>query len=329
MADPVIRAENLGKRFGPVQALDGVDLQLPAGSVLALLGPNGAGKTTLVRILTTLLRPDTGRAWVAGRAVVAQAAAVRRVIGVSGQYAAVDGFLTGREYLRMIGRLAGLSRARARGRADDLLEVLGLAAVADRVARTYSGGTRRRLDVAAALVTAPRVLFLDEPTTGLDTRGRAELWRLLQDVTGGGAGLLLSTQYLEEADRLADQIVVLDTGRVISSGTPDQLKARLGGDRLELVAAPGQDPAALALALRGLGGPAEVDRELGRVVLPVPDGPGVLSEVAARLAAAQLRIADLALRRPSLEDAFLTLIGARPEPDRTAARSVAATRSPA
>ena len=305
---PVIEVEGIGKRFGATTALDGVDLRVPAGSVLGLLGPNGAGKTTLVRILATLLRPDTGRAAVAGLDVVRQAAAVRRLIGLSGQYAALDGYLTGRENLRMVGRLAGLGRAAAAGRADQLLDIFDLTEAADRTVRTYSGGMRRRLDVAASLVAHPTVLFLDEPTTGLDPRGRVGLWRLLGELTGQGATLLLTTQYLEEADRLADTIGVLDHGRVIAAGTPAQLKARLGGDRLELQAIPGDDPAKLARALDGLGsGPPQIDAGAARVVVPVADGPSILAELAGRLAANHLRVADLALRRPTLDDVFLTM----------------------
>src|SRR6266542_4492618 len=313
---PAVVAEGLGKRYGDVRALDGVDLRVPVGSVLGLLGPNGAGKTTTVRILATLLRPDAGRARVAGLDVVRQASAVRRVIGLSGQYAAVDAYLTGPENLRMIGRLSGLGRASARRRADELLELFDLAGAAHRTARTYSGGMRRRLDVAASLVARPAVLFLDEPTTGLDPRGRIGLWRLLGELTAHGTTLLLTTQYLEEADRLADTIVVLDQGRVIATGTPAQLKAQVGGDRLELQALPGDDPARLAAALAGLGsGPAVLDADAGRVVVPVTDGPGILPQVAGRLAAGGLRVADLALRRPTLDDVFLTLTGGSRERD--------------
>ncbi|MPZ81929.1 MAG: ATP-binding cassette domain-containing protein [Actinophytocola sp.] len=306
---PAIVAEGLTKRFGAIHALAGVDLEAPAGTVLGLLGPNGAGKTTMVRILATLLAPDAGRAWVAGHDVTSQAATVRRLMGLSGQYAAVDGYLTGRENLRMIGRLSRLGRAAVR-RADELLELFELTAAGDRTVRTYSGGMRRRLDVAASLVAAPAVLFLDEPTTGLDPRGRFGLWRLLEELTGQGATLLLTTQYLEEADRLADRIVVLDAGRVVAAGSAEELKAQVGGDRLELHADPGADPAALANALAGLGsGAPVVDPETGQVVLPVTDGPAILPEVAARLAATGLRVTDLAVRRPSLDDVFLTLTG--------------------
>jgi ABC-2 type transport system ATP-binding protein len=305
---PAIMAEGLGKRFGEVRALNGVDLELPAGKVLALLGPNGAGKTTIVRILATLLAPDDGRARVAGFDVATQARAVRRLIGLSGQYAAVDAYLTGRENLRMIGRLYGLARGAARRRAEELLERFDLLDVGGRKAGTYSSGMRRRLDVAASLVAAPPVLFLDEPTTGLDPHGRNALWQLLDELTAQGTSLLLTTQYLEEADRLADAIVVIDKGQVIATGTADQLKRQVGGDRLELQAAHGEDPRELARALAGLGsGPPTVDVATGRIVLAVDDGPALLPELATRLAASRLRVADLALRRPSLEDVFLTL----------------------
>jgi ABC-2 type transport system ATP-binding protein len=312
-----IVAEGLSKRFGQVRALDGISFGQPAGTVLGLLGPNGAGKTTTVRILATLLAPDGGRTAVGGLDVVRQAAEVRRLIGLSGQYAAVDPYLTGRENLTMIGRLYGLGRQAARRRAAELLERFGLAGAAGRMARTYSGGMRRRLDVAASLVAQPPVLFLDEPTTGLDPHGRIALWQLLGELTGRGTSLLLTTQYMDEAERLADTIVVIDHGRVIASGSPGELKARIGGYRLELQALPGGDPRPLAQALTGLGtGRPAVDIRAGRVVLPVSDGPGVLAELARRLATSGLRVADLALRRPSLEDVFLTLTG--PPGDRPA-----------
>jgi ABC-2 type transport system ATP-binding protein len=308
MADAAIVAEGLGKRFGPVLALDSVDLELPAGGVLGLLGPNGAGKTTLVRILATLLRPDEGRAWVAGFDVAQNPAAVRRRIGLSGQYAAVDPFLTGRENLVMIGRLSGLSRRGTRRRAGELTDQLGLAGAAGRLVRTYSGGMRRRLDLAAAMLAAPPVLFLDEPTTGLDPRGRLELWQVLGQLAAGGASVLLTTQYIEEAERLATTIVIIGHGTVLAAGTPGQLTALAGGNRLELHALPGQDPRPLADALAGLGTarPA-IDQASGRVVLPVADGAAVLHALAARLDAAGLQVSSLSVRRPTLEEAFLAL----------------------
>ena len=336
MVDAAIVAEGLGKRFGDVLALDGVDLELPAGSVLALLGPNGAGKTTMVRILATLVRPDWGRAQVAGFDVAEQPQAVRRRIGLSGQYAAVDPFLTGEENLAMIGRLFGLTRRQARHRADDLIGQLGLVGAAGRLVRTYSGGMRRRLDVAASLLAAPPVLFLDEPTTGMDPRGRLALWQVLRELTAGGTSVLLTTQYIEEAERLAATIVIIDHGTVIARGTPDQLKARAGGDRLDLQAPPGQDPRRLAGALAALGtAEPAVDEAAGRVVLPVADGAAILPTVSGRLAAAGLLVSALALRRPTLEEAFLAFTGqqpANPHPDAsgppaTPAQPVHSTRS--
>ncbi|WP_433007968.1 ATP-binding cassette domain-containing protein [Kribbella sp. CA-294648] len=310
MSKPAIVATGLMKRFGSIDALRAVDLEVRAGTVLGLLGPNGAGKTTVVRILATLLRPEAGTARVMGLDVVRQAAAVRRHIGLSGQYAAVDPYLTGRENLQLIGRLSGLSRALARQRGDELLDSFDLAGAADRVLRGYSGGMRRRLDVAASLVAQPSVLFLDEPTTGLDPRGRIGLWHAIEELAAQGTTVLLTTQYLEEADQLADTIVVLDAGRVIAAGTSDQLKAQVGGDRLELRAAQGVDPAAVAAAVAHLGsGPPVVDAEDGRVVLPVVNGPEVLGDAVARLAADGVRVTDLALRRPSLDDVFLALTG--------------------
>jgi ABC-2 type transport system ATP-binding protein len=309
-AECAIVAEGLSKRFGAVLALTGVDLCAPAGAVLGLLGPNGAGKTTAVRILATLLRPDAGTARVAGLDVVRRPAAVRRVIGLSGQYAALDGYLTGRENLRMIGRLARLGRTESRRRADELLETFDLAPAADRLVRGYSGGMRRRLDVAAALVARPPVLFLDEPTTGLDPRGRIGLWATITGLTEQGCTVLLTTQYLEEADRLAATIVVVDNGRVIAAGTPEELKARVGGDRLDLRAAPGTDPVSIAAAMRDVAnGPVDVDQDRSAVFVPVADGTDVLGHVLARLADRRLRVTDVALRRPTLDDVFLTLTG--------------------
>ena len=310
MADAAIAAEGLGKRFGRVMALDGVDLELAAGGVLGVLGLNGAGKTTLVRILATLLRPDQGRAWVAGFDVVKRPAAVRARIGLSGQYAAVDQFLTGRENLIMIARLYGLPRGAARQRAAELIERLDLAGAAGRLVRTYSGGMRRRLDLAATLLAAPPVLFLDEPTTGLDPRGRLALWQVLSDLSAQGTSLLLTTQYIEEAERLASLIVIIDQGTVIASGTPGQLRARAGGDRLELQSLPGQDPRRLAGALAALAtADPVIDEAAGRVTLPVARGAGILPEVATRLATAGLDVASLSLRPPTLEEAFLAWTG--------------------
>jgi ABC-2 type transport system ATP-binding protein len=324
---PAIVAEGLSKRFGQVRALDGIDLEQPAGTVLGLLGPNGAGKTTTVRILATLVAPGAGWARVAGLDVVKQAAAVRRLIGLSGQFAAVDPYLTGRENLAMIGQLYGLGGRAAALRAGELLERFDLAEASDRMARTYSGGMRRRLDVAASLVAKPAVLFLDEPTTGLDPHGRIALWQLLAELTSHGTSLLLTTQYMEEAERLADRIVLVNRGCVIARGTPAELKAMVGGDRLELQALPGGDPQPLAQALEGLGsGRPAVDARAGRVVLAVNNGPEVLAELARRLTASGLRVADLALRRPSLEDVFLTLTG---RPSAGANRGQPASAGPA
>jgi daunorubicin resistance ABC transporter ATP-binding subunit len=320
---PAILVEGLVRRFGAVTALDRIDLCVAEGRVFGLLGPNGAGKTTLVRVLATLLAPHAGRAAVLGFDVARDPAAVRAHIGLSGQHVAVDGYLTGRENLHLIGRLSGLTRAGARRRAGQLIELFDLTGAADRTARTYSGGMRRRLDVAASLVAAPAVLFLDEPTTGLDPRGRAGLWALLGELTGAGTSIVLTTQYLEEADRLAHTIAVLDRGRVIAAGTPGELKARVGGDRMELTPPPGTDPGALVHAMTGLGvGPPHVTAT-GRVLVPVSDSPEVLAEVAARLAAARLRVAELALRRPTLDDVFLTLTG---QPSTSDTASVAVSR---
>jgi ABC-2 type transport system ATP-binding protein len=310
MADQAaIWVEKLSKRFGDVVALDDVSLAVPLGTVCGLLGPNGAGKTTLVRILATLLPPGNGRASVLGQDVVTASQAVRSTIGLSGQYSAVDGYLTGRENLRMIGRLAGLGRRVARQRADRLLEEFDLTDAGQRTTRTYSGGMRRRLDVAVSLVAQPKVLFLDEPTTGLDPRGRISVWRLVGELTDHGTTVLL-TQYLEEADRLAHTVAVLDQGRVIASGTPYELKASVGGDRLELRPPPDTPLQAVADAMSGLGsGQPRINVDEGSVVIPVADGPAVLADMAGRLASNGLRVLDVAIRRPSLDDVFFTLTG--------------------
>ena len=306
---PVIVAEGLGKRFGSVVALDGVDLCVGAGRVFGLLGPNGAGKTTTVRILSTLLRPDAGRAVVGGLDVEEHPGAVRRIIGVSGQYAAVDPYLTGRENLRMIGRLAGLGWAAAGRRAEELLAAFDLVQAGERSVRGYSGGMRRRLDVAASLVAAPRVLFLDEPTTGLDPRSRLAVWQLLADLKAAGTSVLLTTQYLEEADRFADELAVIDAGRVIAHGTPEQLKSRLGGDCLELRPAARTDVDRLIATVNDLASAAPLRQPDDTVVVPVPNGADVLVPLAQRLAAADITLAGLAVRRPTLDDVFLALTG--------------------
>jgi oleandomycin transport system ATP-binding protein len=316
-----IQAEGLVKRFGDTQALEGVDLTACAATVLGLLGPNGSGKTTTVRILTTLLAPDAGRASVAGYDLARQPMAVRAVIGLTGQYAAVDENLTGRENLELIGNLLELPRPMRRGRAAALLDRVELADAADRVVKTYSGGMRRRLDLAASLVGDPRVLFLDEPTTGLDPSSRRSLWTAIRELVAEGATVLLTTQYLEEADQLADQIVVLDHGRVLAEGTSDQLKARAGGQVLEVRPADG-DLNRVAAVLAGVaGGSPAVDADARLVTVPAAD-PGVLAEVVRRLDAAGVAVADLALRRPSLDDVFLRLTGhATDARDKQAARA--------
>jgi ABC-2 type transport system ATP-binding protein len=302
-----IFAEGLGRRYGDLWALRDVDLDVPQGTVLGLLGHNGAGKTTAVRILTTLLRPTEGRAAVAGHDVVADAATVRTKIGLAGQQATVDGLLSARANLEMVGRLYHLPRAAARARADELLERFGLADAADRLVRTFSGGMRRRLDLAASLVATPPVLFLDEPTTGLDPRSRIELWSLLRELVRDGATMLLTTQYLEEADRLADDIVVLDGGRVVAQGSPAHLKARVGGERLEITVGGASELAAAAAALGTFASdqPA-VDAEASRVVVPVNAGVP-LAEVVRALDAAGVATTDLHRREATLDDVFLAL----------------------
>jgi ABC-2 type transport system ATP-binding protein len=306
----VIEAEGLTKRYGSVVALDGLDLAVAAGTVLGLLGPNGAGKTTAVRVLTTLLRPDAGRATVAGLDVMEQPEEVRRRIGLSGQYAAVDETLTGYENLEMIGRLYRLGRRRARARARELLERFTLTDAADRPVKTYSGGMRRRLDLAGSLVAEPSVLFLDEPTTGLDPRSRVTMWEVIRELVSQGTTLLLTTQYLEEADRLADEIVVIDQGRAIARGDADTLKAEVGGERIELIVrdADRVDDAREILA-RAAVGQVVVDGQGSRLTAPVQGGPDALMQVLRELDAAGLTLLDVGLRRPTLDDVFLTLTG--------------------
>lgn len=307
---PAIRAEGLVKRFGKTQALAGLNLEVEQGTVLGLLGPNGAGKTTAVRILTTLLIPDAGHATVAGLDVVRQADALRARIGLTGQYAAVDELLTGRENLEMVGRLYHLPKRVARQRADELLARFDLTDAATRVVKTYSGGMRRRLDLAASLIVAPPVLFLDEPTTGLDPRSRLAMWAVIGELVAGGTTLLLTTQYLEEADQLAHRIAVIDHGAVIAEGTSDALKVQIGGERLAIVVARGSDLDAAARALRPYAeGEPLVDAEERTVHIPVTNGGRLLPHVVRDLDAAGVQLDDLGLRRPTLDDVFLTLTG--------------------
>ena len=314
MSDSAVHVEGVVKRFGTTTALAGVDLDVEEATVFGLLGPNGAGKTTLVRILATLLAPDAGRAEVFGRDVVRDAAGVRELLGLTGQFAAVDELLTGRENLQMFGRLFDLSAAEARRRGDELLERFDLVDAADRLARTYSGGMRRRLDLASSLLTRPRVLFLDEPTTGLDPRSRIEIWSVVRDLVRDGTTLLLTTQYLEEADQLAEQIAVIDHGRVIAQGTGSELKDQVGGQILEveLASAAQRDTARAALTGIGCGEPEPGER-LAQLTLPAPrDGLEMIEDAASALRKADIAVSDLGLRRPTLDDVFLQLTGAPP-----------------
>ncbi|GAB3955465.1 ATP-binding cassette domain-containing protein [Streptomyces sparsus] len=305
-----IHAEGLVKTFGKVRALDGVDLDVPEGTVLGLLGPNGAGKTTAVRVLTTLLVPDSGKAVVAGLDVVKHPNEVRRSIGLSGQFAAVDEYLTGRENLQMVGRLYQMSARDAKRRAGELLDRFHLADAADRTAKTYSGGMRRRLDLAAALVVSPPVMFMDEPTTGLDPRNRQELWDVIQELVAGGTTLLLTTQYLEEADRLADDIAVVDHGKVIARGTSDQLKARTGGERVEVVVHERDQITGAEEVLRSFGkGVVAIDQHTRKLTVSVTGGAKLLAEVIRDLDARGVEIDDIGLRRPTLDDVFISLTG--------------------
>ena len=301
-----IRAEGLVKRFGATAALDGVDLEVPAGTVCGLLGPNGAGKTTAVRVLTTLLPADGGRAEVAGLDVRRDPAGVRRQIGLTGQQTTVDDVLTGRENLVLWGRLFHLSAREAGRRADELLERFGLTDAAHRRAKTYSGGMKRRLDIASSLLQAPRVFFLDEPTTGLDPRNRGEVWTALRGLVAGGTTVLLTTQYLDEADQLADRIVVVDGGRVVAEGTPSELKSRAGGDRVDVTLRDAADlPAAAALLARVTGAEPDVDGAALRLGAPVRDRVRALTDVVRALDDAGLAVEDVGVRRPTLDEAFL------------------------
>jgi ABC-2 type transport system ATP-binding protein len=309
-----IEAEGLRKAYGPTIALDGIDLTVPQGTVLGMLGPNGAGKTTAVRILTTLLRPDAGRARVAGYDIQDDATALRRVIGLTGQYAAVDENLTGRENLHMIGRLHHYARQDAAARSAELLDRFELTDAADRPVKTFSGGMRRRLDLAASLVNRPAVLFLDEPTTGLDPRSRKLLWFTIRDLVSDGTTLLLTTQYLEEADVLADRIMVIDEGKVIAEGTSNELKTTVGGDRIDVHVADAEQARRAAEVLAGFGEPT-IEADEGMVSIPVTAGTGVLPDVVRRLDEAGITIDDLALRRPTLDDVFLKLTGTKAESD--------------
>ncbi|MEV8597565.1 ATP-binding cassette domain-containing protein [Streptomyces sp. NPDC052012] len=308
--ETAISAEGLRKRYGDHQALDGIDLSVPTGSVLGVLGPNGAGKTTTVRILTTLLEPDEGRAVVAGYDLATQPRQVRANIGLTGQYAAVDERLTGRENLQLIGVLLHLGRRGARARATELLERFDLVDAADRQAKTYSGGMRRRLDLAASLVARPPVLFLDEPTTGLDLTSRLTLWEMIREQVRGGVTVLLTTQYLEEADQLADRIAVIDRGLVIADGTPDELKRKVGGERLQVSVAEDTDLAVVTRCLAGVvpGDPA-VDLQNRTVSVPLADGMRTISAAAAGLEALGVEPEDFAVHRSSLDDVFLALTG--------------------
>jgi len=305
----MIEAEGLVKRFGRTEALRGVDLRAGHGTVLALLGPNGAGKTTAVRVLATLLKPDAGQARICGYDVLTESVQVRQLIALTGQFASVDDELTGTENMVMIGRLLGLSRAESRRRAAELLERFELADAAGRAAKTYSGGMRRRLDLAAGLIGEPQVLFLDEPTTGLDPRARSQVWDIIRDIIAGGATVLLTTQYLEEADELADQIAVIDHGLVVAEGTPAELKARTGGQTLMVRAAnPAQTGELATIVAQVTGATPEVAGDVGLVSAPASD-PALLPAVVRRLDEAGVLAAELAFRLPSLDEVFFSLTG--------------------
>jgi ABC-2 type transport system ATP-binding protein len=306
----VVDARGVTKRFGKVQALTGLDLVIEPGEVVALLGPNGAGKTTLVHTLATLLRPDRGTVRVGGHDVVREAAAVRALIGLAGQHAAVEDAMTGRENLEMIATLYGIARRTAGRRAVEVIDQLSLGSVVDRLARTYSGGQRRRLDLGASLVGSPRLLLLDEPTTGLDPRSRMELWDAIRDMAASGTDVLLTTQYLDEADQLAARIVIVDHGRVVADGTPGELKARAGRDVIEVHTRDAADLDAAARALTRIGRDApSVDRPIRRASVPVDAGSERLTAAARALEEEHVTVDDLSLRRPTLDEVFLALTG--------------------
>lgn len=326
MTDNAVEAHGLVKEFGDVKALNGIDLVVPRGSVVGLLGPNGSGKTTTVRILATLLKATSGSAKVAGFDVRKQADDVRRSIGLTGQYAAVDEFLTGRENLRMFGGLYHLDANYVKTRSDELLEKFDLTDAANRPAKTYSGGMRRRLDLAASLIAKPGILFLDEPTTGLDPRSRIGLWNVITELVAEGTTVLLTTQYLDEADQLADDIVVIDHGRVIAHGTSGQLKDQIGGDRLEIVVQDEDQAASAITALAPLvSGEATIDGT--HYSAPVAGGSPVLIEAVRALDSAGVGVADIGLRRPTLDDVFLSLTGHSAEEDQAPERPEPAERS--
>ena len=314
MPETMIEAVGLHKSFGDTHALAGLDFDAKEGTILAMLGPNGAGKTTAVRVLTTLTRPDSGRAIVAGVDVLKHPRQARSKFGVAGQYAALDELLTGRENLGMIGRLYGLSASDARKRGDDLLERFELNDAADRVVKTYSGGMRRRLDLGAALMAQPPVVFLDEPTTGLDPKGRLSMWELIAGLAKSGTTVLMTTQYLEEADRLADDIVVIDHGRVIARGTAAELKNQVAGERLEITIRDAEWLPQAKAVLEALGeGPAYIDPEARHASIPIRSHDGVLTRVIRELDAAEVRVDDISFRRPTLDEVFLALTGSPAE----------------
>jgi ABC-2 type transport system ATP-binding protein len=316
--EAAVHAEGLVKHFGDVKALDGIDLTVERGQVVGLLGPNGAGKTTTVRILSTLLSPTAGRAFVAGHDVVKEPDAVRHAIGLTGQYAAVDEYLTGRENLRMFGELYHLSPKYVKQRSVELLEWFDLTEAADRPARTYSGGMRRRLDLAASLIAKPSILFLDEPTTGLDPRSRLGMWGVIQALVDEGTTVLLTTQYLEEADQLAQDIVVIDHGRVIAHGTADVLKDQIGGDRIEIAITDGSRVGRAVELLRPIG-TADAIVDEARILMPVSGGSTVLVDAVRALDTEGIEVSDIVLRRPTLDDVFLSLTGHVAEDAPTAA----------